>query len=59
MPYAPGSLTASCVGNATATKTFKSAKAAASIVLTADRPSITAGAIFKTYGSRFALIRAY
>ena len=40
--YAAGSLTASCVGNATASKTFTTAKKAASIVLSADRSSITA-----------------
>lgn len=40
--YAPGTLTASCVGNATATATFTTAKAAASIVLSADRPAINA-----------------
>ena len=42
VPYSAGSLTASCVGNATATKTFKTAKAAASIVLSADRSTISA-----------------
>eukprot|EP01051_Picozoa_sp_SAG22_P005786 SAG22_NODE_356_length_11774_cov_17.345353_3_plen_204_part_00 len=42
VPYAAGTLTASCVGNATATKTFTTAKAAARIVLTADRATIAA-----------------
>ena len=42
VPYAPGTLAANCVGNASATKTFITAKKAASIVLSADRASINA-----------------
>lgn len=42
MPYAAGTLTATCVGNATATKTFTTAKAASHLVLTADRATIAA-----------------
>jgi beta-galactosidase len=42
VPFAAGKLSASCPGDANATRTFTSAKAAAKLVVTADRPSINA-----------------
>ena len=55
VPYAPGALTASCVGNATATKTFTTAKTAVSIMLTVDRCDVSLFTVLSFVFHRFSL----